>query len=409
MKKLITLILTIAMLTGLFTGCSSNNSSDKNNVSNSTGNSTQQSNTSDTSGDKTAAEDDYHFAMIAPLTGNNAQYGLAYKKAVELLVDQVNSSGGINGGKVIVDFYDDKNDATEAVTIANSVIEQEDILGCVGSQTSTPSMAMAPLFQKAGIPLVSPNASHTDFAATGDYIFRTTYVTSASSAAIGDNAYDLLIDELGEIKAGIIYMQTDWGLAFNEYFTKQFESRGGKVLVAEPYVVEQTNDFTPLLTKIKNAGCNTVILGTNYNEGGQIVKQAKNLNMDVKFVASTMLYKQEFIDLVGADGEGIYVMSMFNKNNTSETFQNMKAAYIEAYGSDADIDEYITKAYDAMKLLIDGATVAGHDRAGIRDFIAGIENWEGATNTISMDDEGNPAGPVYSTVIKNGVFEFIGD
>ena len=69
--------------------------------------------------------------------------------------------------------------------------------------------------------------------------------------------------------------------------------------------------------------------------------------------------------------------------------------------------ENITKAYDAMKLLIDGAAAAGHDRAGIRDFIAGIQNWEGATNTISMDDEGNPSGPVYSTVIKDGKFEFI--
>ena len=353
------------------------------------------------------AEADYHFAMIAPLTGNNAQYGLAYKKAIELLIDQVNSAGGINGGKMVVDFYDDKNDSTEAVTIANRVIEEPDILGCVGSQTSTPSMAMAPLFQKAGIPLVSPNASHTDFAAIGDYIFRTTYMTNASSKAIGENTWDLLHEELTDVKAGVIYMQTDWGLAFNDAFAEGLKGKGGEVLVAEPYVVEQTNDFTPLLTKIKSAGCNVVVLGTNYNEGGQIIQQAKNLNMDVKFVGSTMLYKQEFIDLVGADGEGIYVMTMFNKNNDSETFQNMKKAYIEKYGSDEDIDEYITKAYDAMKLLVDGATQAGHDRAGIRDFIAGATDWEGATNTITMDAEGNPSGPVYSTVIKDGKFEFL--
>ena len=407
MKKTFALLLAAALLATLFVGCTNNASAPATSTAQTDSSAATETTTAAPEASGEATAEDYHFAMIAPLTGNNAQYGLAYKKAIELLVDQVNSNGGINGGKVVVDYYDDKNDATEAVTIANNVIEQKDILGCVGSQTSTPSMAIAPLFQKAGIPLVSPNASHTDFAAIGDYIFRTTYMTSVSSEAIGDNTYDLLNEQLGGVKAGIIYMQTDWGLAFDEYFTKELTARGGEVLVAEPYVVEQTNDFTPLLTKIKNAGCNTVVLGTNYNEGGQIVKQAKNLNMDVKFIASTMLYKQEFIDLVGADGEGIYVMTMFNKNNSSETYQNMKTAYIEKYGNDDDVDEYITKAYDAMKLLIDGATAAGHDRAGIRDFIAGIQNWEGATNTISMDDEGNPSGPVYSTVIKDGKFEFI--
>ena len=85
----------------------------------------------------------------------------------------------------------------------------------------------------------------------------------------------------------------------------------------------------------------------------------------------------------------------------------MKADYIKMYGSDDDIDEYVVKGYDAMKLLIDGAKVAGHDRAGIRDYIASVENWEGATNTITMDEEGNPVGPVYATIIENGEFVYL--
>lgn len=398
MKKVTAMILGLLVVVAGFTGCAGKDSGIN-----------PTTNVSDTVSESngTGETEEYKFAMIAPLTGNNAQYGLAYKRAVELLVEQVNAEGGINGGKVTVEFYDDKNDATEAVTVANNVIGQKDILGCIGSQTSTPSMAIAPLFQEAGIPLVSPNASHVDFTTMGDYIFRTTYMTSVSSGAIADNTYDLLKDINGGIKAGIIYMQTDWGIGFNQYFTERLEELGGKVLVAEPYVVEQTSDFTPLLTKMKEAGCNVVVLGTNYSEGAQIIKQAKNLSMDVKFVGSSMLFKQEFLDLVGADGEGMYVMTMFNKENTSETFQNMKAAYIKKYGSDEDLDEYVVKAYDALKLLIEGAKSAGHDRAGIRNYIASVKDWEGATNTISMDADGNPTGPVFATIIKAGKFEFV--
>ena len=403
-KSMLTFLLVIAMLVTVV-GCGSGDTG--------SASSTASAAASSTAGESEAAEstasgdDVYRFALIAPLTGNNAQYGLAYQRAVELLVEQVNAEGGINGGEVVVDIYDDKNDATEAVTVANSVAEQDDILGVIGSQTSTPSMAMAPLFQNAGIPMVSPNASHTDFAAIGDYIFRTTYMTSATSAAVADNCYEVFKDEVDTIKAGIIYMQTDWGLAFDEYFTSELESLGGEVLISEPYVVGQTSDFTPLLTKIKNAGCNVLVLGTNYNEGGQIVKQAANLNMDVKICASTQMFQREFLDICGEDGEGILVNTMFNKDNPSETYQNMKAAYIEKYGSDEDLNEYVVKAYDALKLLIEGAEQAGHDRAGIRDYIAQIADWEGATTTITMDEEGNPSGPVFASMIENGEFVFL--
>jgi len=231
-------------------------------------------------------------------------------------------------------------------------------------------------------------------------------MTSNTSSAVADNCYETYKDELDEIKAGIIYMQTDWGLSFDQYFTQRLEELGGKVLISEPYVVEQTSDFTPLLTKIKNAGCNVLVLGTNYNEVGQIVRQAAKLNMDVRICASTQMFQQEFIELCGEDGEGMLVNTMFNKDNPSPTYQSMKDAYIAKYGSDEDINEYVVKAYDAMRLLIEGAQAAGRDRAGIRDYIAGIENWEGATTTISMDEEGNHAGPVFASKIQDGRFVF---
>ena len=129
--------------------------------------------------------------------------------------------------------------------------------------------------------------------------------------------------------------------------------------------------------------------------------------MDVKICASTQMFQQEFIELCGDDGEGMLVNTMFNKDNPSETYQAMKAAYVEKYGSDEDLNEYVVKAYDAMRLLIEGAQKAGHDRAGIRDYIAGIKDWEGVTTTISMDAEGNPSGPVFATIIQDGKFVFV--
>lgn len=55
----------------------------------------------------------YKFAIVAPMTGNNAQFGQAYKYACQMLIDDVNNNGGINGHPVELEVFDDKNDPKE--------------------------------------------------------------------------------------------------------------------------------------------------------------------------------------------------------------------------------------------------------------------------------------------------------
>ena len=398
-KKFCSLFLALIMLFAV-AGCSQSNG-----TNNSSGNGTS-NNAGSTTGD--SAGEDYVFSVIAPFTGPNAQYGEAYRRAIDLLVEQVNADGGINGGKVIVEYHDDKNDAKEAVSLATNVANDDRVLGCVGSQSSTPSMAMAPIFQNAGVTLISPQASHNDFAAIGDYIFRTVYLQTEISNAIAQGIYDMLGDDVDQIKAGIIYMNTDWGIGFNESVTAKLEDLGGEVLVAETYVSGQTQDFTPLLTKIKNSDCNVLVLGSNYSEGGQLVKQAKMLGIDLPTFGSASMYKQEFIEIGGADAEDVYVTTMFYADNQSPQYLAFKEAYNEKYDEEEyPIDEYAVKGYDAMKILIEGATEYGHDRAGIRDYAASLTDWPGVSGTLTMDEEGNPSGSLYLMQVKDGEFVMV--
>jgi branched-chain amino acid transport system substrate-binding protein len=404
LSRLIAMTLVILMIVVLG-GCNSSSP-----ASSTPQNATPGSSTTDksTTPSAPAAEKPYKFAVIAPFTGSNAQYGQAYKRATDLLVELVNDAGGINGGKVEISYYDDKNDATECVTIATNLVSDPELLGVVGSQTSTPSMAIAPLFQKAGIPLVSPNASHDDFAAVGNFIFRATYLQSETASATAQAVYDQIKDEIPDIKVGMIYMNTDWGLGFYEHFQERINSLGGAVTTAETYIVNQTQDFTPLLTKIKNAGCNVLVLAPNYSEGAQIVKQAKALGIDVPMFGSTMLFKKEFLEIAGADAESMHIMTMFYADNPNESFQKLKKAYAEKYGADAVMDEYTVKAYDALNMLIEGAQDAGHDRDGIRNYISKLKDWPGTLATLTMDDEGNPSGPMFIVKVENGEFAFLG-
>jgi len=360
--------------------------------------------TSTEGGQQNTESEPYRFSMIAPFTGPNAQYGLAYRKATDLIVENTNKAGGINGHLIEMEYYDDKNDAKEAVNIATNLVNDTKLLGALGSQTSTPSMAIAPLFQKAGIPLISPNASHDDFTPIGNFIFRTTYVNSQSAYATAEAAYKLFSDEVGDLKVGMIYMNTDWGVGFYEHFSKKIEELGGTVPIAETYVANQTQDFTPLLTKIANSDCNVLVIAPNYSEGAQIVRQAKMLDIDLPTLGTTMLYKQEFLEIAGEDANGMYVMTMFHIDNPSKAFQDLKSAWASKYGDSEPIDEYVVKAYDAFTIMLEGVKANGATRDGIREYAASLKDWPGTMATISMDEFGNPAGPLYIMKVDNGVF-----
>ena len=68
---------------------------------------------------------DYHIAVSLPYTGTNASYAKYIEMGLKVALKNLEEDGWLNGdgtGKLILDYYDDKNDATEGATIAEKVV-----------------------------------------------------------------------------------------------------------------------------------------------------------------------------------------------------------------------------------------------------------------------------------------------
>jgi branched-chain amino acid transport system substrate-binding protein len=100
--------------------------------------------------------------FFAPITGPAAADGASAKNAVELGLKEVNDAGGIKGKKVNLIIYDDRLNPQEAVAIANKLIEKDKVVGVASGSYSGPTRVTAPIFQKAGIPMVAGYAVHPD-------------------------------------------------------------------------------------------------------------------------------------------------------------------------------------------------------------------------------------------------------
>src|SRR5512136_3212506 len=180
---------------------------------------------------------DIPIGFFAPITGPAAVDGASAKNAVELGLKEVNDAGGIKGKKVNLIIYDDRLNPQEAVAIANKLIEKDKVVGVVSGAYSGPTRVSAPIFQKAGMPMVAGYAVHPDVTwdpkqkKPNDYCFRNGFLGEIEGAA----AAEFAVKHLKGKKMALIFMDNDFGRAISSGFADRAEKLGTKVLTKQMY------------------------------------------------------------------------------------------------------------------------------------------------------------------------------
>ena len=341
----------------------------------------------------------YRIAMVGPLTGPGAQYGQAYKNTLEILRDKTNDEGGINGHPLEIDFYDDKQDPKETLNIANLIVADGGYTAVIGSQTSSCSMAAAPLLQREGIPMIAPHASHPDYAVTGDYCFSMQMPNSYEVRV----QHEWAIDYLGATKAALIYSNDDWGQQNLNFIIEACENKGIEMVAAETFIANQTKDFSPLITKIKAAEPDYVYLAVLYSDACLLIPQMKTLDLNCQIVASNTIFRPELLEVVGADAEGIIIPTNFSTITHTEEYDYIEKAYAEKVEGGI-VDSYVSHSFDALNLLIKAMTEVGDDREGIKNWLQNMDSYEGVSGTFRFDENGATLKNIYILRIENGAF-----
>jgi branched-chain amino acid transport system substrate-binding protein len=395
MKRLISLALAGAMTVTLLTGC---------------GGSDTPAGGSASGGSSGSGSSKHTLAASIPLTGNLMQYGISYQNALKMAVDDFNAAGGLNGEDVILEINDDKGDQKEAINLANKIVEEKDVFAVVGSFGSSVSMAAAPVYQRASMPMVSPNTSHPDYPGMGDMMVPISPVADIERTALAE----MLYQNFDGKDLAIMHQNTDLGVTGADILKKEYESLGGKVVIVENFVPQQTKDFTPIISKIKAANPGILYLDGEYNDIANILIQIDNIGLDgVQIAGPGNAFKQEFLDIAGDKANGIvlvgttpvYLDSIVNgENDFSETLIDFTNRYNELY-PDTPCDGFAAAAYDSAMLAMTAAKNAGTDdpHALVKAMLeCPIE----ATSGRDMHYEGNNViKGVYAYTVENGEFK----
>ena len=399
--KILAVMLCAAVLVGCLAACSSGEPASQpqqpsSNSQDSQSQSQQQS--SETTGPE--LPDEIYIAWSGPLTGNQAQYGETQKRAITLVTDKVNAEGGINGtAKIVVDYYDDKNTNTEALSCANKIVDADKYAACLGPYSTGCAMVMIPVLVKAEMPFFITTASHPDLTRQSDFVFRGITTQEQNQGYYSDFIYNTL----GADKVALFYANIDTGVEGAELFTEQYEKLGGEIVYHETYVSGSTTDFTPMLSAIKESGAKCIDHWGSYNEMALILQQKAALDMDdIYVVGQSACAKQELIDIAGEAAEGFMVLSNFATDLDYAPMQEYKKEYEEAFG--VALDNHACTTYDCINIVIDAISAVGTDGQDIVDWVKAQPSFDGVCGEFTFNEYGDPDKPNIPLICKDGQF-----
>ena len=354
------------------------------------------------------AQDTIKIGFFAPITGPAAVDGTSAKNAVELGLKEVNDAGGIRGKKVELIVYDDRLKAEEAVAIANKLIEKDKVVGVVSGSYSGPTRVTAPIFQKAGMPMVVGYAVHPDVTwdpkqkKPNDYIFRNGFLGEIEGAA----AAEFAVKNLKAKRISLIFMDNDFGRSISAGFADRAEKLGASILTKQMYKFPGEKDFRPFLTRIKEGNPDLIFAAGYYNEAASIVRQSKELGIRSQIMGEEGFDSPKFQEIAGPAAEGVIIATNLDRDDPRPVVQNFLKNFRQAYGHDADMVG--ASSYDAFKILVAAVEKAGTDPKAIQKALLATKDYDGLTGKISRFVQGEVVKPVQIQVVKDGKFQRLG-
>ncbi len=351
------------------------------------------------------AADTIKIGLMAPLTGAAAADGFSVHSSVKLAVERVNGAGGLLGKKVEIVVYDDRADAKEAVALARKLIEQDKVVAVVGGSYSTPSRAVAPIFQEEKIPFVAAYAVHPDITKAGNYCFRNGFLGTVE----GKCAAYAAVKMLNAKRIALLVSDNDFGRTLAEGFRYYMDkyAKGIATIVSEQAYPFQEKDFKAYLTKIKQENPDLIFTSGYYFQTGPVVKQAREMGITAHILGEEGADSPKLLEIAGPSAEGFVIVTNLNRDDKRKEVQNFLKTYESRFKIQPDMVG--ASAYDAFMIICDSIKRAKSTKGSdIRDAIANIKNYNSLTGQIKGFFNGGVVKDVQVQIVKNGRFHYLG-
>ncbi len=336
---------------------------------------------------------------LLPLSGSLKEYGETIQNGIELAVNEINTEGGINGNKVKMVYKDTKGKAKNGKKKIKELINKEGVCAVIGAVSSSVTLKVAPLAQSNKIILLSPASSTPKLSKMGGYVFRN-YPSDAIEASFMAN----FLKKREEIKNIVILAsKSNYSRGIRKAFKDSFEKEDKTAVLKNfLYTADKPDTIKAKLKELKDfeKDYDAIYLVGYSTDMSRAVKEIRKAKIDKSIYSVSSFYSKRLIKSAGKAAEGIVFPIPYDLKDDDEKYVNFRRNYMQKYNSSFTM--YAAYAYDAVGILKKAIQKKGAMPGNIRDGLASMSDYMGASGRISFTQNGDVVRTPEMVTIKNG-------
>lgn len=305
------------------------------------------------------APNEYLIGAAGPRT---LQSGIQTQHGIDLAVEEINHSGGINGVPLRVLARDDHSNGAQAARVAGEFVANPRVIAVIGHAGSGAEVAAARVYDGGRLPALATTPSSPDLTGASPWVFRMISSDSVNGVMLARFASSLSDSLHRAVRVGVLYRNDAYGRGLSDAFLRSFH---GEVISNDP--ISADTDLEPYVSRYKERQPDLIFVASEEELGIRFLREARRQQLSSRFLGGDGWQGV----IADSASEGVYVGTPFSAQTADGTIQRFVSAYRARFGVLPDASSSL--AYDATKLVAQ-AIQTGGDRDGVRRYLSALSH-----------------------------------
>ncbi|MBX5491597.1 MAG: ABC transporter substrate-binding protein [Chloroflexi bacterium] len=320
------------------------------------------------------------------LSGPASVWGQPQLNALQLLADEINGRGGINGQQIRLIAYDNESNESKSLVVTKRLVEEDQVLAVIGGGTTPTTMPIVPYANEQQVPVVSIGSANTIIEPPQErrWIFKTP-----------SNTRDIVtrmlrfLEGRGWTRVAFMSVNNAYGDAGRAEFEAAIAGRPFQVVAWEKFGATDT-DMKPVLTRIRGQNPQVIVVWAIPPAASIVDKNYQELGLTIPLIHDHGASSYVYHELSGGANEGMYVVSVKSmvaaQLPDGDPVKPIAQAYVRDYEAkyNKQAGGVDAMTYDALLLISRALERSGPDRAKLRDALEGLQNVAGTTGVFTL-------------------------